>query len=200
MSFRRVGRRVLLWLYVATSLLGFLAEPTQSNAFAVAGYVVVVTGLTAFLHWVFTERTMCADRLVRVALAAAGLPMVLAAIFTVLGPAGPAVGVLLLALGGVAMLDQVADHPTTRPGEPGTAPDTRVLAAASPERRELAAMSISALLAHWRACGSDVCAVQLRADILDELERRDPAGVHRWVREGVAGSPGAYVRDDGLNA
>jgi len=199
MSMRALSRRLLVWLYGATSLLGFLAEPTQANVSAVAGYVVVVTGLTAFLHWVFTEHTMCADRLIAVALTAAGLPMALTAIFTVLGPAGLAVGLVLLALAAMAMID-VAAYLTTPFSQAGTDPDTPAEAERTPQRPPLTAMSTSALIRLWRTCGSGLHAVQLRSDILDELERRDPVGVDLWIRDGIAASPADYVRDDGLNA
>jgi len=197
---RGLARRVLVWLYVATSLLGFLAEPTQANVFAVAGYVVVVTGLTAFMHWVFTERAMSADRVVTVALATAGLPMALAAIFTLLGPAGLAFGLLLLALAGIATADQVDAYLTAGAGAADRAAAIPAETAGTHEAPALAAMSTSALTRQWETCGGDLDGVQLRADILDELERRDPAGVERWIRDGVAASPADYVRDDGLNA
>lgn len=195
MTIRGVAHRALVWLYCGVSLLGFLAEPTQANLFAVAGYVVVVTGLTAFLHWVFTDRTMGADRLLTVALGAAGLPMALSAIFTLLGPAGLALGLLLVALGVIATIEQVATYITAETSAPGEAAEALAGARRTPEPSTLEAMSTSSLTATWEACGSGLDGVQLRADILDELERRDPAGVGRWIREGVAASPADYVRD-----
>jgi hypothetical protein len=186
-------------LYGGISLLGFLAEPTRANVFAVAGYVVVVTGLTAFLHWVITDRLMCANRLSTVALAAAGLPMALSAIFT-LGPAGLAVGLLLLALGATATIDPLAAYLTSETRAEDEAATTPVAAQGPTQRPALEAMSTSGLTTQWGACGTDLDGVRLRADILDELERRDPAGVARWIQDGDAASPAGYVRDDGLNA
>ena len=208
MTIREQARRALVWLYGGVALLGFLAEPTQANVFAVAGYVVVVTGLIAFLHWVITDRVMSGDRLTTVALAAAGLPMVLSAIFTALGPAGLAVGLLLFALGVTAGTDPLAAYLTSEAsaadrakasaaGEPAS---TRATAESPTQLPALEDMSTSELTTRWGACGSDLDGVRLRADILDELERRDPAGVARWIRDGDAASPAGYVRDDGLNA
>ena len=39
-------------------------------------------------------------------------------------------------------------------------------------------------------------AVVLRRCLLDELRRRDPVGVERWLREGPHDPPERYVRDD----
>jgi uncharacterized membrane protein YphA (DoxX/SURF4 family) len=195
-----LSRRLLGWSYGATSLFGFMAAPTQVNVYAVAGYVVVVTGLTAFLHWAITERTMSANQLIPVALVAAGLPTALAAIFTILGPAGLVIGFVLLVLGGVATTDQVEAYLTAPTGATDTGPATRAEAEGALKRTSLEAMSTSALTTMWSTCGSDLDAVQLRADLLDELERRDPVGVEQWIREGVASRPADYVRDDSLNA
>jgi hypothetical protein len=167
-----LSRRLLGWSYGATSLFGFMAAPTQVNVYAVAGYVVVVTGLTAFLHWAFT----------------------------ILGPAGLVIGFVLLVLGGVATTDQVEAYLTAPTGATDTGPATRAEAEGALKRTSLEAMSTSALTTMWSTCGSDLDAVQLRADLLDELERRDPVGVEQWIREGVASRPADYVRDDGLNA
>lgn len=195
MTIRGVVRRALVWLYSGVSLLGFVAEPTQANLFAIAGYVVVVTGLTAFLHWVFTDRTMGADPLLTVALGAAGLPMALSAIFTLPGPAGLAIGLILVALGVIATIEQVATYLTAGTSEPGEAAAALAGARRTPEGPTLEAMSTTSLTTTWESCGSGLDGVQLRADILDELERRDPAGVGRWIRDGVAASPADYVRD-----
>jgi uncharacterized membrane protein YphA (DoxX/SURF4 family) len=189
-----------VWLYVATSLLGFLNEPSRENVFAVAGYVVVITGLTAFLHWVLIERAMSADRVVTVALATSGLPMALSAIFTFLGPAGLVLGLLLLALAAIATAEQVGALLTAEAGEAGRAAATPAETAGTHDAPALAALPTSTLTRQWGACGGDLDGVQLRADIIDELERRDPFGVERWIRDGVAASPANYVRDDGLSA
>ncbi len=80
--------------------------------------------LTAFLHWVITERAMSSDRVVTVALATAGLPMALSAIFTFLGPAGLVLGLLLLALAAIATAEQVGALLTAEAGEAGRAAAT----------------------------------------------------------------------------
>ncbi len=197
---RALSRRLLVWLYGATSLVGFLAAPTQSHLYAVAGYAVVVAGLIALLHWIVTERAMRADRVLAVAFAAAGLPMALTAIFTVLGPAGLGVGLVLLASSAFAASDSMDAYLAAPSGAADPAPAAGARITETPKPPTLATMSTSELTTTWHSCGRNLDGVLLRANILDELERRDPTGVHRWMRDGDAARPADYVGGDGLNA
>jgi hypothetical protein len=65
-------------------------------------------------------------------------------------------------------------------------------------------MATSRLLEQWHSseeglyCGDPhrrLAAVQLRALVLDELSRRDPAGVERWVMEDGVGLPPRHVEN-----
>ncbi len=146
---------------------------------------------------------MSADRVVTVALATAGLPMALSLCdFTLLRPAGLALGLLLLALALalIATAEQVGAFLIAEAGAAGSVAALPAETAGTHDAPALAAMSTSSLTRQWETCGGDLDGVQLRADIIDGLERRDPFGVERWVRDGVAASPANYVRDDGLSA
>jgi hypothetical protein len=78
--------------------------------------------------------------------------------------------------------------------------DTRVLG------ELISAVPLSALLAEWRlteavlaeATDPDdrAAASSARELLLDEMTRRDPAGVRRWLQDGAHASPDRHLRDD----
>ena len=70
-------------------------------------------------------------------------------------------------------------------------------------RRVLRALPTDSLFAEWRrtrisggAHGNEVLqAVRMRELLIDEMQRRDPAGTARWLTEGPGDPPDGYVCD-----
>jgi hypothetical protein len=68
------------------------------------------------------------------------------------------------------------------------------------------ALPTSALLDEWRSSevvlretddpARRAAAIDVRTMLLEEMTRRDPTGVHRWLREGANGTPDTYIRED----
>jgi hypothetical protein len=68
--------------------------------------------------------------------------------------------------------------------------------ASLPTDRLLSAWGTTEEVLRWRpAAGDRAAAVALRAALLDELARRDPEGVERWLRVGD-GPPDRHIRAD----
>lgn len=100
----------------------------------------------------------------------------------------------------------VVPPPTRRsphPSEPGALPDTP-----RPALPPVATASVEELGREWQRTASVLetvvdpavraQVVRRRGEVLDELERRDPAGFARWLVSGasVDGSPARYLRGD----
>jgi hypothetical protein len=114
-----------------------------------------------------------------------------------LGPGGAFVVPVLVVLGSLWVLESAADDRACDMGDVAAARrDLTVL------RRALPEVSVDALVREWRYTTDrlrpevhpDVRAVaaELRSLLIDELTRRDPAGVERWLRAG-GGDPGDHL-------
>jgi hypothetical protein len=124
-----------------------------------------------------------------------------------LGPVGTVLTLALLALcaGELFIRIRSLDHQAHSSSHGNT--ETRIMepsARLSPTGELVGFMATSRLLEQWRfseeelSCGDPHCrlaAVQLRALILDELSRRDPAGVQRWVMEDGVGLPPRHLEN-----
>ncbi len=96
--------------------------------------------------------------------------------FTLLRPAGLALGLLLLALALalIATAEQVGAFLTAEAGAAGSVAALPAETAGTHDAPALAAMSTSSLTRQWETCGGDLDGVQLRADIIDGLEATGP--------------------------
>jgi hypothetical protein len=112
-----------------------------------------------------------------------------------LGRAGGVVLMAILLLGALWLVDSVLE---------ASPPNARQVARQDADRvrRGIEDLSVESLLVEWRAAAERlgpevdpavrVVAADLRADLLEELARRDPAGVRRWLLSGGA-DPGGYL-------
>lgn len=195
-------------LYTAAALVGVPSTPpgTVLRGALVAGAatcLVAAGGLATRASWVAPRRLLALTAVL------AGL-VPFAEGVRVLGHlgAGLALVTLGLTLGAAAWtdwLDLSADAPARDP-------QVRLPAADEDAVRELLrALPLDLLCAEWVATGRGLSAgrpggrsstaAHLRELLLDELERRDPAGVARWLHDAPDAPPDRYLRDDqGLSA
>ena len=142
----------------------------------------------------------------------AGVVLVVAGVSTVAGGAVAAV-LVLAALTAVALRwgrgERVrAASPGTRgtaaevvrlpvgPPHPGLAGDSRMLPVTALSTRALGEewLRTTAALAGRLSAAARASLVGRREEVLDELERRDPAGFARWLVAGAASDPADFVR------
>ena len=172
--------------FVALTLLGAFVTP-PAGMLLVAPLTGAVAGLfVAGLHPVFPAQSRARPGvLLTASTGAAFVPFVNGV--DLLGSAGGVVALVLLVLGSCLAADRLMDLVEDSPpnGAPG---DARRLRAVLPS------LSTAVLLQEWRTtqqtCGSrpsaaeGARAVQLRELLLDELARRDPVAVERWLASG----------------
>jgi hypothetical protein len=117
-----------------------------------------------------------------------------------LGVAGVVLAVAVVLTGMLLLTAWLVDQCRADEAARSTWKDTRVLG------ELIGVVPISALLEEWRAAGAVLAtatdpderaaAALARQLLLDEMTRRDPAGVGRWLRDGADASPGQHLRDD----
>lgn len=147
----------------------------------------------------------CAGLLAATATAAAGL--LVQGLVVVTGSAAPPIMVLIAAASAWGLWshrpDLISCAPSARPRNPGPSGPNRVPVVSLRPIGD--GLSIRELCQQWRhsyralhhardlAGGAQV--VTTRAGYLDELERRDPVGFHRWLDEGAraAGDPSRFL-------
>jgi hypothetical protein len=120
---------------------------------------------------------------------------------TTLGASPGIVIALGLALGTAAGAQWIASPPVGSPARTAATAD-RVKDERS-LRQVLRALPTDVLLAEWRstqtgrgARGSELLQeVRMRELLIDEMQRRDPAGTARWLSEGPGDPPEGYVCD-----
>ena len=194
--------------FVGLALLGAVVSPPV---------VVFVLGplcaaLLAGLVAVAEDGPLRRPVAVRRVLVAAGAGLLLipfCAGMAVLGPLGLAVLVVLLALAAVGCVARAGGlrsrprprlHVVTGPDAAGGAPLTTW-----PASSFVCLLPTVRLLEEWRSsraqlCGGDPArrleAVELRAELIEELARRHPDAVDRWLMEGGDQDPARYIGDD----
>lgn len=194
----RIVRAVLLVGAVGVALLGALLGPPSAVLLWAPVVGLVTLGATALALRVFAEapgrrRTVLVSGVVGVLLApfTSGLG--------VLGSAGGVLLVAMLVLGALWVAELAADAVDAGPAA-GVRRQLVTL------RRVLPDIPLDALLAQWRQVAPQLrqdtepevrgAAAELRSLLLDELSRRDPAGVERWLRSGVD-EPAPYLHPGG---
>ncbi|MCV2491346.1 hypothetical protein OF117_18520 [Geodermatophilus sp. YIM 151500] len=178
------ARRVAAGVYFVLALLGAVVGPPS----AALVWGPVVAALAAGVVALVTPGFRQSPTARRAAAAAAGLGL-LAPPFShglgLLGPGGAVLLVALLVLGAVTVVDWMLTSPEDGPGA--------ALCRLAQLRRVLPELPVEALEREWHdssaalrsAAGPEAqaLAVQLRAELLDELARRDPERLRRLLRE-----------------
>ena len=190
----RVVRAVLLVVAVAVTLLGAMLGPP-----AAVLLWAPVTGLVTLGAARLAVRAFADEPGGRRPVLVSGVVGFLLVPFTSgLGALGRIGGVLLIAmlvLGALWVVELAVDAPDAGPA-------LALRRQVSAVRRVLPEMPFEGLLEQWRQAAPEIgpdadpevriVAAELRSLLLDELTRRDPAGVERWLRAGVD-DPGRYL-------
>ena len=190
----RWARAVLLVGAVAVALLGALLGPPAAMLIWAP-----ITGLFAVGTAALARRLFAEEPGERRTVLVSGVVGFLVVPFTtglgVLGPAGGAVLIAMLMLGALWVSEVAVDAPDASPA----VARRRQIASV---RRALPEMPLEGLVQVWRQAAPQIgpeaapdvrmAAAELRSLLLDELSRRDPAGVERWLHAGVD-DPGRYL-------
>jgi MFS family permease len=196
--FGRACRPILLLGVTGCALVGALTTPpyvvlvisTIFGIFVAGGVAILSVGLVDMLS---------ARRTILLSGAWAALLVPAAAGVGALGPAGGGVAVALMGLCVVVVSSWIAE--TCDPSDwAETGMDVDQL------QQFIHVLPTSMLLREWRATGEHLQpgadlyrraqAVQVRTLLMEELSRRDPVGVGRWLSEGDEDAPERYVRGD----
>jgi hypothetical protein len=200
MMFGRASRVILLAAFVAVALLGaavtsaltlFVLGPATGAFFASK----VARTRDGFRHRHSVDRSVIWSGV-------GGMLLVpYFAGITMLGAVGRGLTLALLALcaGEITIRIRSWDHQAHLSTQGGTDMGTMAPSVGlSPTGELMGSMVTSRLLEQWHSSeeelyGGDphrrLAAVQLRALLLDELSRRDPAGIERWVMDDGVGPP-----------
>lgn len=191
--FLRIGRAAVLVCAIGLALLGALVAP------AVALVWAPVIGLIGVLVVALVGPTCTGQPVARRTVALAGVTGALLVPWTTglgaLGNAGAFVVIATLVVASLWAVELVAESPET---SEGMAARRELMAF----RRVAAELPVGSLLQEWRRteplARDDVhpevrsAGADIRALVVDELARRDPAGLEHWLRHGE-GDPGRYV-------
>lgn len=194
----RLGRRATAGTFVVLAVVGAVVGPIWATL--VWG---PVTGLLTATVVRFVTREMGEEATARrAALVAGGLGLLSPPFFFGLGLLGDAGAVVLVVMMVVVALSVVA-WSAESPAPTGVAAARRDLVYL---RRVLPELPVESLLREWRASSARITAetdpavravaVELRGDLLDELIRRRPAEMARWLRTGEDG-PDQWLATDG---
>jgi hypothetical protein len=194
-----VCRDVLLVGVVCCALVGALTAPAYVALGVGPAFGLLVAGLVALMDPEF-PRTRSARR--RAVLAGAGASLVVPALLGLaqFGDAGTVAGLVLLFLSGIlaevwiaGSLDHRGRHDEGEVDEEGL-------------QALLRDLPTSMLLREWRSTGelvrsgadpdSRARGLLVRTMLLEEMSRRDPAGVARWLSAGDDDAPEQYLRDE----
>ena len=195
----RMVRSVALVIYAGLTANGALLSPRSSLAL---GGLFAFTGaaLVASLHRCAVDGLSPLPHPLVAGIGAGCLPAAVAGTTTLGARAGMVVG-LGLVLGAVVGGHWIGSPPARSPVPPTPATD-RVKDEQS-LRQILRAVPTDVLCAEWRntqapggALGSEfVVDIRMRDMLIDEMQRRDPAGTARWLSEGAGELPDGYIRE-----
>ena len=190
----RFVRWALVSVSVAVALLGALvARPLATLVAAplLAALAVVILLLAAPR----AQQAGPSSRTVALCALGGALVVPLGAGLPLLGSTGAVLLIALLVLGAVLLAERAAQLLEAGAGGVGGSDVARL-------RRGLPDLPLDVLIRLWRQSAPPVrgdpepaartAAADVRSLLLDELSRRDPAGVERWLHAG-AGDPGPYL-------
>jgi hypothetical protein len=201
----RASRLILLLGTSACALVGALTTPPYVVLVFAPAFGLLVSLMATSIILGFRE--FAAARRVIVLAGAWGALLVPAlAGIGVLAAGGAVIMFVLMVLGSVvavSWITQTCGAPD-RSSKPGTT-DERAMDE-DELRLFIGALPTSSLLREWHRTGERlrpganpqqrITAIRLRTVLLEELSRRDPAGVDRWLSEGDEDAPDQYVRGD----
>ncbi len=186
----RTGRVVGTAGFVSIALWGAVVLPVEVMVLVAPATGAFVGGIAGMLHPGF-PRSPQARRVAAYAVAAGVLLVPFLVGLSSLGAAGAALFLGLLLVGSLVLEDRLAAAPDAGGGRDDTA-----------LRELLPRLSTTYLLEEWHASEALLgsvddhgTAVHVRALLLDELTRRDPAGVQDWLI-GRDRSPESYIKPD----
>lgn len=195
----RVCHGALLGGAVAFALIGALTSPPYVVLTVAPTFGVFVGSVVALTHPA-SPRARSAHRAVVFSGAGAALAVPCVAGIGRLGTAGTVAAVVLMVLACVVVGRWIVEH--TDPPQRGAASDLDV----EELQRFLQVLPTSMLLPEWRAAGQllrpgtdpdrRAQAVLVRTLVLEELSRRDPVGVARWLSEGDEDAPEPFLGGD----
>lgn len=200
---------VALWLYVVTAFLGLLVSPLRTSLLEAPVVAVVLLSGYVTAYRTFLERWPSKPDVSRAGWLAYAVPLYFAGA-DVLGWAGTVMTLTLALLAAVHLWTRVkvTGHDLPPAGRPLVAardePPGRTDA---PLLELLSAMSLSDLFDEWHGTQIHDGALpefpelsterlRIRRLLIDELRRRDPSGVDRWLTEAPAHGPEDYVVDN----
>jgi hypothetical protein len=196
----RAARSLAFVVYAVLTAMGALMLPGLALALGVP-FALIGGALVALLHK-DAERLPPLPHPLVAGLCVGSLPVAVAGTTALGVPSGIVIG-LGLVIGAAAGVEWLASAPARWPTRTAARAD-RVTDERS-LRQVLRALPTDVLLAEWRsthvsddARGSEVVQeLRMRELLIDEMQRRDPAGTARWLTESPDDPPDGYVRDRG---
>ncbi len=117
-----------------------------------------------------------------------------------LGMAGVVLAVVLVLIGAPVLMARMSDVCLRESAPPSAGGNPALL------RELVRVLPMSALFEEWRSSEavldgaggptSRAAVIQIRALLLEEMSRRDPAGVASWLDEGADGTPDRHIRGE----
>jgi hypothetical protein len=197
-------RILLKLLYTAIAMLGALVAPILTIS-AIPALGAAGAGLYATLEPPWRRPEIRPTDLLAVGLAVGGFAPFVAGV-QALGDVGS-----LFILAVLGLLTAVAAHwlLTFEPSNAAVVPSSSPTGGVESLRDVFRAAPIEWLFEEWRASQHQLThnggwagvldTASLRGLLLDEMQRRNPTGVERWLNEGAVWPPEHYLRrDDGL--
>jgi hypothetical protein len=197
--FGRACRLVLLLAMTACALVGALTTPAYVVLLAAPAFGLILGGAAASVSLSFQELAS-ARRVIVLCGAWAALFVPAVAGMGALAEGGAVIAFALMVVGCVVATSWIADTCASSGGSAEHRIDDEQL------REFIRAIPTSMLLHEWRStcermpAAADperrADAIRVRTLLLEELSRRDPAGVTRWLSEGDEDAPEQYLRGD----
>lgn len=195
----RLAQQVMCVLYVAVALIGVLFTPPWVMLTVVPVIGLIAAGLLAWLFHCCELRPLDRRTLMVTGQVAAALVPFHEGVQLLQG-FGTAIALTVLVLLVIVGSDRLKDVNVRPPtGATGTGD-------ASSYVDLLRVMPLELVFSEWRALerggsvlpgeprGPDV--VQVRALLLDEMQRRDPVGFGRWLHDGAVDDPEQHIQGD----
>jgi MFS family permease len=195
----RACRVAFLMVTVVFALVGALTTPPYVLLVAAPAVGAFFGGVVALSHPAFPEAPSARRAVAFSGMGAALFALTLAGLGQ-FGSAGMIAAVVLVVLGCIAVGGWIVEHADAPDRGPASDLDMEGL------QQFVQVLPTSMLLREWRSTAEHVQAgadphrraeaVLVRNLLLEELSRRDPVGVARWLSEGDEDAPEQYLRGD----
>jgi hypothetical protein len=201
----RASRLILLLGITACALVGALTTPPYVVLLVAPAFGLLVSGVAAVLILGFKEPT-AAHRTIVLSGAWAALIVPALAGMGALATGGAVIMFVLMVIGSVVAASWITETCASSDGSSELGMNDETGMDEGELRLFIGALPTSLLLREWRRTGErlrpgkdpqqHLRAIRLRTMLLEELSRRDPAGVDLWLNAGDNDAPDQYVRDD----